>query len=275
MFSSSRTLPGQSYSCEPTSTPSSQPVDRRADALRMLVDEVLDQQRDVVGAARAAAARDRDDVQPVEQIVPEPAFVDQLPQVAVGRRDHAHVDLLGPFGAERLDLALLQHAQQLGLQRRAHRADLVEEERAAVGQRELALAWCRSAPVNAPRTWPNSSDSSSVSGIAAQLTATNGIVALRAAVVDRARDQLLAGAGLAGDQHRAAGRGDQLDAARSPPAIGAAVADDAVVLEMRPDDRRREQSVAAISYELHTPLLLQTAMRDSLLLECGDDLLQP
>ncbi len=32
-----------------------------------------------------------------------------------------------------------------------------------------------SAPVNAPRTWPNSSDSSRFSGIAPQLTATNGL----------------------------------------------------------------------------------------------------
>ena len=31
------------------------------------------------------------------------------------------------------------------------------------------------APVNAPRTWPNSSDSISVSGSAAQLTRTSGI----------------------------------------------------------------------------------------------------
>ena len=31
------------------------------------------------------------------------------------------------------------------------------------------------APVKAPRTWPNSSDSSSVSGMAAQLTLTSGI----------------------------------------------------------------------------------------------------
>ena len=33
------------------------------------------------------------------------------------------------------------------------------------------------APVNAPRTWPNSSDSSRLSGIAAQLIATNGAAA--------------------------------------------------------------------------------------------------
>ncbi len=32
----------------------------------------------------------------------------------------------------------------------------------------------RYAPVKLPRTWPNSSDSRSVSGMPAQLTATNG-----------------------------------------------------------------------------------------------------
>ena len=31
------------------------------------------------------------------------------------------------------------------------------------------------APVNAPRTWPNSSDSSSVSGMAAQFTLMSGM----------------------------------------------------------------------------------------------------
>ena len=58
------------------------------------------------------------------------------------------------------------------------------------------------APVNEPRVWPNSSESSSVSAIAPQLTATNGRDAAAAVRVDRARDQLLAGAALALDQHR-------------------------------------------------------------------------
>ena len=58
------------------------------------------------------------------------------------------------------------------------------------------------APVKAPLRWPNSSLSSSVSGSAPQLTATKGRRAARPVVVDGARDQLLAGAGLAADQHR-------------------------------------------------------------------------
>ena len=40
--------------------------------------------------------------------------------------------------ADRLDLALLQRAQQLDLRRQRQLADLVEEQRAAVGLDELA-----------------------------------------------------------------------------------------------------------------------------------------
>jgi hypothetical protein len=41
-----------------------------------------------------------------------------------------------------------------------------------------------------------------LSGIAPQLTATNGLACASAAAVDRARDQFLADAGFAFDQHR-------------------------------------------------------------------------
>ena len=66
------------------------------------------------------------------------------------------------------------------------------------------------APVNEPFSWPNSSDSSRFSGIAAQLTQMNGFLARLRAGVDVARQHLLAGAGLAGDQHRGVGGGDLL-----------------------------------------------------------------
>ena len=100
--------------------------------------------------SRSGRHNDRHDVQPVEQIVLEPPLVHELAQVAVGRRDHADVHLLGPFRAERLDFALLQDAQQLGLQPDAHRADLVEKDRAAVGQRELAFLGGRGSGERAP-----------------------------------------------------------------------------------------------------------------------------
>ena len=82
---------------------------------------------------------------------------------------------------------------------------------------------CRrsAAPVNAPFSWPKISLSSSVSGIAAQLMATNGNGGARAELMDRLRDQLLARARLAGDEHRRARRRRLLDHLVDLPHLGA------------------------------------------------------
>ena len=64
------------------------------------------------------------------------------------------------------------------------------------------------APVNAPFSWPNSSDSSSVSGMAAQLSANEGLLGPVRARVHIARQHLLAGARFAGNQHRCVARRD-------------------------------------------------------------------
>ena len=92
------------------------------------------------------------------------------------------------------------------------------------------------APVNAPRTWPKSSASSSVSGIALQLMRDETVRAARAVVVNRPRRELLAGAGLAGDEHRARRRRDGLEQLKEI-AHRAAAADQAVdaiaLLELR------------------------------------------
>ena len=65
--------------------------------------------------------------------------------------------------------------------------------------------WSRSAPVNAPLRWPNSSLSTRFSDRAPQLTGTNGMSAALALLAERAGGQLLAGAGLAED-HDASNR---------------------------------------------------------------------
>ena len=85
--------------------------------------------------------------------------------------------LMRLVAADALELPLLQHAQQLDLHGRGEVADLVQEERAAVGHLEAALAGLATAPVKAPFSWPNSSLSSSVSVRAAQLTLMNGPLA--------------------------------------------------------------------------------------------------
>ena len=78
------------------------------------------------------------------------------------------------LAADALELPVLQHAQQLGLRRLVQVAHLVEEDGAARRPARTCRAGLRSAPVNAPFSWPNSSLSSRSTGMAAQLTLTNG-----------------------------------------------------------------------------------------------------
>ena len=63
-----------------------------------------------------------------------------LLQILVSGRDHAHVHANRRLAADAIELAFRQHAQQARLQRRGHVADLVEEQRAAVGLLEAAAA---------------------------------------------------------------------------------------------------------------------------------------
>ena len=70
---------------------------------------------------------------------------------------------------------------------------------------------CLSAPVNAPFSWPKSSDSSRFSCSAAQFTLTKLRAVAQRVVVDRAGDELLAGARFAADEHRRVALRDLLD----------------------------------------------------------------
>jgi hypothetical protein len=93
-------------------------------------------QRERGNVRRPLAQRDqahREHVEAVVQVRAEPPCFDLERQVAVGRGDDPHVDLTGRSRRPRT-LALLQRAQQLGLQRERHLADLVEQQRAAVGR---------------------------------------------------------------------------------------------------------------------------------------------
>ena len=138
-FSSSRTLPGQSYAISRSIAVGREDQARLAALLAELVEEVLHEQRDVVLALAQRRQLHGDDVQAVEQVLAEPALLHHVAQVDVGRGDDAHVHLDRLDAAEPHELALLNHAQQLGLRVERDVADLVEEDRALVGQLEEAL----------------------------------------------------------------------------------------------------------------------------------------
>ena len=83
--------------------------------------------------------RDGDDVQPVIKIGAESAFFDHAKQRRIGRRDYTHVDTRGANVTQTLELPFLQHPQQLGLESQRHLANLVQEQRSALG--DLELSW--------------------------------------------------------------------------------------------------------------------------------------
>src|SRR5579863_2799046 len=77
--------------------------------------------------------------QPVVQIAAESSCPHGLVQVAVGSGNQSDVDFNRPRSAHPLELALLQHTQQLHLKRRRQFSNLVEEHHAAVGHFQPAF----------------------------------------------------------------------------------------------------------------------------------------
>jgi hypothetical protein len=106
-------------------------------------------QTHVLGPPAQGGQAHGEDVEPVEQILAEFAFLDHLRQVAVGGGDDAHIHLDGPVAAHSLEFLLLQYAQQLGLQFQWDFSNFVEKNRAAMSQFEAADTLSRSAGIGA------------------------------------------------------------------------------------------------------------------------------
>ncbi len=141
------------------------------------------------------------DAQAEQKVGAKRAVAHRLLQVAVGGGDDADVRLLLAHAAEAPHRPVFEQLQQLDLHPRVDVADLVEEQRAAGGrldQAELALLRVgeRAALV---------AEELRLEQIARDRRAVEldeRRVPAPAVEVQRARDQLLAGSGLAGDQHR-------------------------------------------------------------------------
>ena len=150
--------------------------------------------------SRSGRQAHRHDVEPIEQVLAEQPLPDHQPQVAVAC---GHDPDVGPdrmVAADRDELALLQHPQQPGLRLERHVADLVEEQRAAIGLLEPA----EPARVGAGERALLVAEQLALDQLARDRRHVDGderAVAALAEIVQRARHQLLAGAGLAGDQH--------------------------------------------------------------------------
>ena len=104
--------------------------------LREPVHQVMGERGNVGPPLAKRRHGDRKDAEAVVQVAPEPPGLDLLAEVPVGGRDDPDVDANRPRRAEALELAVLQHAEQLRLRFRRQLADFVEEDRPAVGELE-------------------------------------------------------------------------------------------------------------------------------------------
>src|SRR3990172_6759000 len=78
------------------------------------------------------------DIEAIEEVFAEFAFLDHFGKVAVSGANQADIDGEAGVAAEALDAAFLQNAEKLGLQGEAQVADLVQEERSAIRGLEAA-----------------------------------------------------------------------------------------------------------------------------------------
>src|SRR4051794_7585692 len=189
-----------------------------------LGEERLDQQGHVFLAIAQRRQLEREHVQPVVEILAELAGAHGVGRVLVGRGNHPHVDALLLTAAQTPERPLLQDAQQLHLRRRLHLGNLVEEQRAAVRELEDADAAVLRAGEGAFLVAEDLALEQRL-GNRRAVDRHERERRARAQLVDGLRDQLLAGARLAGDQHRRLRRRRLLDHAIHTADAGA-VADD-------------------------------------------------
>ena len=106
---------------------------RSAVLLAELLQEFLDEERDVFLAIAERRHEEGDDVEAVEEVFAEVAAGDLFFEILVGRGDDSDVDVDGVRCSDGEEALFVECAQNLGLRLEAHVADFVEEERAAVG----------------------------------------------------------------------------------------------------------------------------------------------
>ena len=180
------------------------------DRSQLLRQEMAEEPPEVVPALAQGGDEQLVSRQPVEERRAEAPRFDRPFEVGVGRRDQPHVHLLRSGAADALDLAGLDHPQQHHLHLGRGLADLVQEQRAAVGALEVAGLVAHRAGVG-PLGRSEQLGGGERRRDGAHVHRQEGLVAPRAGLMDGVGDELLAGAGLAAEQHRHLEVGDAAD----------------------------------------------------------------
>ena len=199
--------------------------------------EIVRERHHVVLALAQRRHRDREHREAEEQVFAEGPGRDRGLEVLVRRGDQAHVDVHEGRPAEPLEAPLLERAQHLRLQAQRQVADLVQEQGAPVRHLELADLAARRAGECAFLV-PEQLGLEQGFGDGRAVDGHHRARRPLAERVQRAREQLLAGAALAFDEHRGVGRRGAVQRCQHPDQR-----------RVRPDDLRRAAP--------HRQLLLQ------------------
>ena len=161
------------------------------------------------GRARRGGHADREDVEPIVEVLPEPRLADHGGQILVGGGDDPDIDPSRPGAAQSLELAMFQDAKELRLELDREIADLVQENRGPVGDLEPASLPGQRPRVRAPFAPEQLClDQGGRQGGAVDVHHCS--VPAGAQDVDGPGQQLLAGSRLAEEEHRRVGRGHLL-----------------------------------------------------------------
>ena len=183
-----------------------QPLGRHAVIAAGAGEEVLGQGRDVRPALAQRRQPELEHGEPVVERVVEPARAHRRVEVGARRRQDPHVHRLAPRAAQAPHEAVLQHGEELALERRGQQAELVEEERAVVRRLEQAGLCLAGVGEGAALVAEQLGFQQGLGNRRAVDVDERG-VAPRARPVDRAGEQALAGSRLPLDEEgRRAGR---------------------------------------------------------------------
>ncbi len=188
-------------------------------------EEVGGQGRDIRPALAQGRGVERHHVEAVIEIFAEAAGLGLRGEVAVGGGDDAGVKLDGLAAAEPLKLALLQDAEELGLELWGEFADFVQEHSAAGGEFELAGLAVHSAREGAFLVAEEFAFEETFAEDGA-VEGKKGPVGTAAGAMDRLGDDLLAGAAFAEEEDGGFRGGGALGEAEDAKPVGA-LADDA------------------------------------------------
>ena len=148
--------------------------------------------------------------EPVVQVGAKAAGAHFFGQLAVGGGNDAYIHMALLIRPQALQLAVLQYPQQLGLHAERQFADLIEKQRAAIGQFELATARAGRAGEGAAHVAEQLAFHQRL-GQGGAVEADQRLVPTVGLLVNRLGDQFLAYARFAADQYGKLTFGDQID----------------------------------------------------------------